>query len=302
MTIIAASPSPSPDPQPATAATRRPPSSHGSPDESPRAHARKVTFLVVLAVVIGAVDVILIVPIWNVILTQSAAVSWTMAVVTAIAAGLLAWSAGSAAAIGHIDRNLVHTLWAIVLAFVWVLLGAGISFLRWHTGDLTDTQIRTENTVLNDTANATHHILAVVLLALYLVPGALAAYHAYDLSNPVAQRARHSFATLTRLTHKLRHLEARAVEVEHLHAQHLGHHDRIDAGTHQAHSAADALADELKAYARERISLALQNPAHVPGPGTSAAAAADEQGHGEQPLFDPADPAGREGQDEQDAA
>lgn len=238
------------------------PASHGQPDQHPGSHHRLVGFYFVLALILGAVDAILIKTVWNVILQDNEAISWAMAIVTAFGATLLAWTAGAWSAVGSIDRHRGHLLGAAAAAIVWVAVGAAMFWLRWETGTLTATGVNTEGATA-DNATTTHHILAIALIALYLMPGVLAALHGYETGNPVAARQRASHAQLQLLEAELRHLEARTHEMDLLLAQHHATKNSIDDDAKRATAQANALADELKAYARLRIAQALATPSGV---------------------------------------
>ncbi|GGB81421.1 hypothetical protein N798_00215 [Knoellia flava TL1] len=245
-----------------------PPATHGTPDQSPAQHARTSAFYFTTTVVLGTVDAILIKTVWNVVLKDNEIISWTMAILTALGASALAWTAGRFAAVGLTDRHRTHVVGAALAALTWAGLGAALFLLRWNAGALTGTTIRTEgaSTAAADSATAIHHLLALCLIALYALPGVLATLHGWEAGNPVAARQRQAHTTLTRLTGELRHAEARLHELSALTTQHHNSKARVDDEAGLAHDQADALAAELKAYTRIRIAHALADPTGVPGP------------------------------------
>lgn len=240
------------------------PSSYGRLDQDARSHRNEVRGLFVLAFVLGAVDAILIKTVWNVILADNELISWAMAIITAFGATLLAWTAGRWCAIGLIDHHRGHLVGAALAAIVWIVIGAAVSWLRWQTGALTSTTINVEGATTTSTAQTLHHILAIALIALYLMPGITAALHGYETGNPIAARQRATHTQLQRLRAEVRHLEARAHEQDHLLTQHYNTKAGIDTEAALAKQQANALAEELKAYARVRIAEAIGEPTAVP--------------------------------------
>lgn len=250
------------------ALTHTPPVTHGTADQTQAMHRRRTVAIVALALILGMADVILIKSTYNAILDELAWMSWVLALVTAIGATALAWSAGSYAAIALVHRNHSHAILASATGAAWALLGAGLFWLRWNAAELGQTEVLVEgqSTAGDAAATQTHHVLAVVLITLYVMPGLLAFAHAFDLANPIAALQRATHARVTTLQTQLPHDEARATELTHLLERHHTELDHVPTNAQTAKNAAHDLATELKAYAAAETARQIGDPTAVPGP------------------------------------
>lgn len=258
--------------------THTPPASYAPVDQSPSQHRLHRNAMFVLALVLGVVDVVLIKSLFDAILLDQGWVSWLVATVIAFGATALAWSAGRSAAIAHTDQNRAHAIFAGLTGIAWVLLGVGLSWLRWHSAELTQTTVVVEggSSAGVDAATQTHHLLAVILGTLYLMVGALAATHAYDVSDPIAARQRASHERLTTLRSQLPHDEGRATEMAILLGRHRDELTRVDQRAQNAREAAQDLADELVAFAAAEVARHLGTPWAVQGDPAAQATTPEE--------------------------
>ena len=271
MTLHTLTPTPDPDHAGHTnhqALAHTPPATHGTPDQTQEMHRRRTVTIVALALILGLADVILIKSTYNAILLTQEWISWVMGIVTAIGATVLAWTAGSYAAIALVHRNRSHAILATATGAAWALLGAGLFWLRWNAAELGQTEVVVEgqSTAGDAAATQTHHVLAVVLITLYVMPGLIAFAHAFDLANPIAAFQRATHTRVTTLQTQLPHDEARATELTHLLERHHTELDQVPTNAQTAKNAAHDLATELKAYAAAETARQIGDPAAVPGP------------------------------------
>jgi len=258
-----------------------PPAVHAAVDQTGRAHTLGHITYLVMTVILAGIDVFLIVPVWDAVLLQSSSVSWGLALLTAIGATLLAWTAGLHAAVWHTYRHSDHAALAILVTVAWCALGVAISVLRWNSANFVDTTTITEGGSTNSAADPTvsmHHLLAIVLIAMYLLPGTLAFAHAYMTSNPVAAQQRRTFKRLTALRADLPRHEARASELGHLLGRHYQVLATLDHDAMTERNAAEHLAEELRHRARAEAARHIGQPWAVPAPvpGTNGGGADDE--------------------------
>lgn len=232
----------------------------GPVDESATAYARRRTLRVLLVGVVALSDVILIKSTWDVALQQPSWVSWTTAVMAALAGAALMWAAGHQVAWRRVYGGRGVAITALVLA--WLALGAGLTYLRWTSGDLTTVVLDVEGAgVPTSGASDQHQVLALALLALFVAPGLLAFRDSADLHHPIAAEQRRSHEHLRRLRSQLEILEGEAVESDRLLTQAVVEAKNVLQRAEHSKRAQRALAEELKAHARAEILRQIGDPA-----------------------------------------
>jgi hypothetical protein len=237
----------------------RPRYSPGRVDESKRSFERRRALRMLLVAVLALTDVMLIKSTWDVVLLLDAWISWATAVLTALAGACLMWSAGHQAALRRAYGARRAAVGVLVLA--WLLVGTGLWFLRWSSGDLTTPTLDVEGGAGTGTGPDVHHVLALALLALYVAPGLLAFRDAADLGNPIAAHQRLSHASSDELSRRLEMLEGEVVQSNQLLARAGDEFQLIDVRAAHSKEAHQALAAELKAHARAEILRWIADPA-----------------------------------------
>lgn len=230
-------------------------------DQTLRQHLREVIVAAVIVGAIALVDVILIKTTWNQVLLEREIVSWLLAVLTALGGAALMWNSGSLTATTRIHPDPVRVAGSAATAAAWALMGAGLFWLRWNAAAISGAPVAVEGQVVDTSELDSHRLLAVVLIALYVMPGVLAWVDGYVLGNPVAAHQRRTYAELGHLFPLVADIEGETVKVARLVAL---HHDEIEQVPEQsatARAANAALAAELRALARDEMVRRIGDPA-----------------------------------------
>ena len=236
---------------------------HGHPDLPPGATAWLIDALgqcwhwAILAVVL-AVDVVLIKPAMTVLLANGSALGWFAAIGLALLAVLLMRTAGTQAHEAHLWSR-TPTM-AALLALAFLLVAGAVTWIRWHTGDLTSTTVSFEGTALVS-ENSLHHTLALTLLPIMLGTGFLAFLDGWARPTSALRRYRAARSQLATWRERLTDLEATVVHATLLLENHQRELATIDDQSERHRDSTRALAAEARAHARRRIYLALGDPA-----------------------------------------
>lgn len=230
-------------------------------DQTPRQHLRKVIIAGVMVAAIALVDVVLIKTTWNQILLEREIVSWLLAILTALGSAALMWNSGSLTATARVYPDRVRTVGAATAVLAWVSMGAGLFWLRWNAATLSGPALAVEGQLLDTSEANSHRVLAVVMIALYLMPGVLAWIDGYLLGNPVASHQRRTYAEFGALRTLAASLEGEALKVAGLVALHQQEINQVAEQSRVAHAANAALAAELRALARAEMVRRIGDPA-----------------------------------------
>lgn len=200
-----------------------------------------------LALAIGgqAVDVMLAKGAFDIILNINETIDLAVAIAVSVIGAITALEAGIEMAAGHRVK-------AGVAGGGWAFIGIGMAYLRWNASALASTD--------SGGTPAADHVLAVLMLALYLAAGVTIAFSAAKLWHPDRRALRASRRTIAHKSRKLGPLEAVYTRVSLLLA--TSKQERTAYATQRDHALeqVNALERELKAHARDRIALALANP------------------------------------------
>lgn len=201
--------------------------------------------LLLVGIVAQFVDVMLAKNVFDIVVNQSESLSWFVAIGLTLTAAVLMVSVGIA--LRHGGRR--HRLAAGALASVWLFLGLALAYLRMREGSL-----------LGDADEPADGAIALAMFVLYLAAGLDIAYHSHALHDSDRESAIGGTVRVRRLDRALHPLEAMVTRVretiegwprvlERLDETYLDELARI--GHHES---------ELKAMARDRLTLGLEDP------------------------------------------
>ncbi|GAA4535254.1 hypothetical protein [Pseudonocardia xishanensis] len=216
---------------------------------------------VVLAMSLGA-DLVFIKTTLDPLIGQDEILSWLVAVALGVLSAVLPLHAGAHArtfrAVGH------GWVQALGLTVTWLLLGAGLFWLRWAAADLNPGDLIADPDAI-DRATSAHHVMAVVLATLYLATGAAAAVGGYRLTNPEASALRMARAALRRVEAALGPAEAAYARLLDAVAARTADMTDADPAAETARQLRRAVADHIRAVARVRIAQHLADPSATGG-------------------------------------
>jgi hypothetical protein len=229
-------------------------------DESESSHRRRLRHAYLRVGVLSLTDAIIIKTTWNQVLLQAEIISWILAICTAIGGAALMWVSGALAAKAQLHPNRILLIVSGCAVLAWAALGAGLFWMRWNAAELAGDAVVLEGQVADDSSAQVHQLMAIVMIALYLLPGVLAWADGYTLSHPVEARQRRSYARLSDLTTRIARVEAEAVKVAQLLQLHADEIALVTDRANQAKRANASLAAELRAYARGEVLRRLGTP------------------------------------------
>lgn len=153
-----------------------------------------------------------------------------------------------------------------ILIGLWLFLGLGAALVRWITppGSAPSTAAPQFGQTVGATAGGTvltYHVVAVLLLGLYLASGALAAWIAYLDHDPVRAARRSTWRRLVVVGSWHRRSRRLLARQETMLRRHHDEGSRVERNHLAAVTFRTALAQECKEYARQLIAASLGDPA-----------------------------------------
>ncbi len=237
--------------------------------DPPAAHrtvAQHRTLMLTAGLILALVsvgDLVLIKSTLDRVLRQPEALSWVFSVSLATGSAALMVRSGHQAR--HRQAEGGHLLSMLMPALIWVLLGAGLCYLRWNAVELAPAAAAFEGSQTAEGEDerlvAAEHTVAVVLLVVFAVTGTLAMLDGFQLTNPVAAAERTARRLLLTLDLQIAESQARLARLVDHAAIALHDVETVPGDAQQALAAHRALADELKELARVQIAGRLQDPA-----------------------------------------
>ncbi|TDX03235.1 hypothetical protein [Kribbella sp. VKM Ac-2566] len=187
--------------------------------------------------------------------------SWLVAIGLTLGAITLAMAAGRlyrrSTATGRSSTAV-----QIVVASAWAILGIALFVMRWRSGTFQVTTVTFGGAAPPQAdQEKQEHLLALLLAGVYLATGVIAWLDGHHLTNDAAaglRAARSQAANVAKRQAALEGLVARLTEHTEIHRHELV---QVDAGAEQAVAELEALALELKAFARYQIAVHLGDPA-----------------------------------------
>lgn len=225
-------------------------------DETHIRYLSRAFLTLAILLVISLADLLLIKSTLDLVLRLRQNLSWLTAVGLTVAAIAAMMSAGAEARKRHAtgDRGTVRL---VLLITGWALVGLGMFVLRWNASDFKFAEAQEDGARPPDN----EWLVALVMLAVFVVTGALAFLDGWKLTNPVAARGRRTRRELAKVLRRLPDLEAHYARLLQHQAIHLEQLARAQPDREAAERAHRALLDRLKEFARIRIAAHLRDPA-----------------------------------------
>lgn len=239
----------------------------GKVSETVQDHRRHLTVGVAIAVVLTAADAVLLTTVANILIASQAWKSWLLVLGMCVALVATAVLAGQQLRYAVATGRTIHWVFTGSLLTAWIALGVLLMIVRWNSGALENTTVTYEDGgVLADDGGTSPHIwLAVLLLGLHIVIGAVAVLDGYWLTNPVAAELRRVRSQLAMVEHELSAAEADFVRVAELRRIAQGEEKRIDVDLVKARQHADAVFEQLQDSVRLHIAALLGDPGATGG-------------------------------------
>lgn len=220
--------------------------------------------LTVRALIIGVIaagDLAVIKSTLDLALNLQQIYSWLVAIGLTLGAITLAMAAGRlfrrSTATGRSS-----TVVQIIVVLAWATLGIVLFVMRWNSGIFqTPTVTFGGAAAPQGDPEKQEHMLAMLLAGVYLATGVIAWLDGHHLTNDAAaalRAARSQAAKAARRQAELEGLVARLTEHAEIHRHELV---QVDAGAEGAVAELEALAQELKAFARYQVAVHLGDPA-----------------------------------------
>ena len=212
-----------------------------------------------LVLVFLAADVILVQGAMTVVLGQGERLAWFASASLAALAAYAAYEAGLNAREARIWSQIPWS--AVVLLILFTGVVAGLTYIRWNGGALTDTTIRFEGVVGADLqSELTHHVIAIALAPMLCMTGALTYLHGFNAKTSIEHQHEVAAKSLEAAHEQLVDLESKFSREELAIDQHEREIITIGDQEQRHLESAAELAAEMKAYAHRRIYLALGTP------------------------------------------
>lgn len=229
----------------------------GLADETNRHYVARVVVTIAILLVISLADLLLIKSTLDRVLRLRQELSWLTSVGLTVAAIAAMMYAGAEAKRRYAtgDRNTARL---VLLVTGWALVGLGMFVLRWNASAFTFVE-ETDSGGTRPPDN--EWLVALVMLAIFVVTGALAFLDGWKLTNPVAARGRRTRRELAKVLRRLPDLEAHYARLLQHQAIHLEQLAQAQPDREAAERAHQALLDRLKEFARIRIAAHLGDPA-----------------------------------------
>lgn len=219
---------------------------------------RFLDFLVI-AVITLAGDLPLITTTFNRVVRDNPAISWGLGIALTLASVMLALTAGVYARKSSSAR--ANAAVTSLLTLGWLLLGIGLFTLRWNAAQFAPAVVAYEGAADTAVAEAAkEQLLAVVLATVYVATGILAAIDGYKNTNPAAAAMRAARAKRDKILPHLQSQEARVARLSENLAVATREYTKLPDERTIALKAREALAAELKAYARVLMAIHLGDP------------------------------------------
>ena len=225
--------------------------------------SRFLDFLVI-AVITLAGDLPLITTTFNRVVRDNPAISWGLGIALTLASVMLALTAGVYARKSVTLPSSARANAAVtsLLTLGWLLLGIGLFTLRWNAAQFAPAVVAYEGAADTAVAEAAkEQLLAVVLATVYVATGVLAAIDGYKNTNPAAAAMRAARAKRDKILPHLQSQEARVARLSENLAVATREYTKLPDERAIALKAREALAAELKAYARVLMAIHLGDPA-----------------------------------------
>lgn len=242
-------------------------SDRGKVSETVQDHRRHLAVGVAIAVVLTAADAVLLTTVANILIASQAWKSWLLVLGMCVAIVATAVLAGQQLRYAVATGRTIHWVFTGSLLAAWIALGVLLMIVRWNSGALENTKVTYEDGgVLADDGGTSPHVwLAVMLLGLHIVIGAVAVLDGYRLTNPVAAELRRVRSQLAMVERELSSAEADFVRVAELRRIAQAEEARIDADLENARQHADAVFEQLRDSVRLHIAALLGDPGATGG-------------------------------------
>lgn len=237
-------------------------------DQTKRDHLLSVALALVILLLVAACDLVLIKSTFDHVLRNRESLSWLLAAgLTTASVALMFISGSESRVIAAEGGTRASRFKAALLVGAWVALGLGLFWLRWNAAGFTQAVVNYGGAQDSSQPSREFYeqLLAVVMLAVYLATGSLAAADGFRLTNRAATALRRARTKVAQLQPKVAEKSGRVKRLREGLELHQHDLDTIEEHRATAHSARKALIAELKEHARVQIAMQLANPSATDG-------------------------------------